>query len=63
MEKVMLLSVKCYRDAVFIIDICSSVYLLSQYREFFLSVAHVIGNMAGEFGSFSHACTSEEELF
>lgn len=61
MEKVMLLSVECYRDAVFVTGMCSSLYLVSQYWEFFLSVAHALRNMAGEFGSFSHTCASEEQ--
>lgn len=61
MEKVMLLSVECYGDAVFVTGTCSSVYLSSRYWEFFFSVAHVIRNMAGEFGSFSHTCASEEQ--
>lgn len=61
MEKVMLFSVECYGDAVFVIDMCSSVYPVSQYWELFLSGAHVIRNMAGEFGSFSHTRASEEQ--
>lgn len=61
MEKVMLFSVGGYGDAVFAIDMCSSVHLVSQYCEFFLSVAHVIRNTAGEFGSFPHTRASEEQ--
>lgn len=39
MEKVMLVSVECCEDAMFVTDMCSSVYLVSQCWEFFLSVA------------------------
>jgi len=60
MEKVILLSVECYRNAVFVIGMCSSVYLVSACWDLFLSVVHVVRNMSGEFGAFPHTRPSEE---
>lgn len=63
MEKVMLLSVECCEDAVFVTDACSSVY---HSTGSFSSQLHMpleiwLENMDRQYGSVSHTRASAEQ--